>query len=1080
MRNLVLIGLLASSFVGSSYAGDTASFWAYDYGFFQRYYKVNALKRAEGDYCHIYTAEDYLSLADINVNPATGALYAVAWNFLFISTDDGESWDTTGPQEEEDVWTEINCLAAHAKSSTKGVVMLGTPSYGIYWTENDGTSWKEKNSSLGNKLIRAVAIAPLEQNSKYNMYAATEGGIFSRGQKITAKWAQISDSGLVGNITSLAAHPTDKDIVYAGTDTGGVYKWVAADSEWIALNNGLTDLHINKVVCAPDDGGVLYAATPSGVFKTVDGGNNWEAKNTGLTNTDVNTILNNEFDTEILYAGTEGGGVFKSSNGAETWEAKNTGFEDWGVPPYIYNCLSFVATSLNTIYVGNEHGVFKSDDGGGLWTESNTGLLLSFVKDAQVEEVLQGFEVEEFGKAVGIYNTVRDFFGDEPDVDGDPKIYLLIMDITEDPNTDLVIPSYFDPWNEYEESEIDTSEYRSNYKEILYIDAALSGTELIGGIAGAFHDMIHWKLDPNEDEWVTAGCRMFAKYLVDAAPAGKVPFPKRNNLLFWGDASNEVEEGYSYLLTMYLYERFGGDTLVKLIAKNTKTGIEGITDALNSLGYPDTFNVIFEDFCVACYFDIPDTTFYDGKYGIENADINLSLSMLYWTAGVKPHFLAPLEPFSADYLQNSDDFTLGMDTAIVFRGDYTVGGFRCYINREEREWQAPVNTNAVITKLALDSRNRGVALGIPAFLDTLSAPHLISIVVINADTIGTSPASYVIADDVVSPFFTKVGVFQNALAPEFLTIYVFSNEYLYENASRADESPLVEVITGTNSNFVSMSSFSEPDNDTIKVIYSGTYKLAGSGNTKIILTGQDAAGNPIIPDTNEISVKYMSRVAGGTIGSPDSKLLLEIPVNTLPTDGYITVAKERVLLVPVPEDREAISEAYIAGPSGLTTHGAMRLSMQYEGDYQEEDVGIYRLEEEHWIYVGGTSDVEERLTCEITKLGVYQVQKGPHEAGSTPVIKEFRLNKITPSPFSTATSIQYQLPKKAHVSIKVYNLTGQLVKTLIDGEEGAGVKTVVWNGETEGNRKVATGIYFVRMKTSGYKYSKKVIKVKGR
>jgi flagellar hook assembly protein FlgD len=65
-----------------------------------------------------------------------------------------------------------------------------------------------------------------------------------------------------------------------------------------------------------------------------------------------------------------------------------------------------------------------------------------------------------------------------------------------------------------------------------------------------------------------------------------------------------------------------------------------------------------------------------------------------------------------------------------------------------------------------------------------------------------------------------------------------------------------------------------------------------------------------------------------------------------------------------------------------------------------------------------------------------------------------------------------------YTTIEVYNIRGQLVKTLANGTFKTGLYNVVWNGKDESDRKVSSGIYFYKMKTDDYSSIKKMILLK--
>lgn len=92
---------------------------------------------------------------------------------------------------------------------------------------------------------------------------------------------------------------------------------------------------------------------------------------------------------------------------------------------------------------------------------------------------------------------------------------------------------------------------------------------------------------------------------------------------------------------------------------------------------------------------------------------------------------------------------------------------------------------------------------------------------------------------------------------------------------------------------------------------------------------------------------------------------------------------------------------------------------------------------------------------------------------STSIPASFVLGQNYPNPFNPTTVIDYQLPKDAHVTIKVYDVLGRVVATLVDGEESAGYHEVSFNGW-----RFASGVYFYRFTAQGVDQVKKMLLVK--
>ncbi len=83
-----------------------------------------------------------------------------------------------------------------------------------------------------------------------------------------------------------------------------------------------------------------------------------------------------------------------------------------------------------------------------------------------------------------------------------------------------------------------------------------------------------------------------------------------------------------------------------------------------------------------------------------------------------------------------------------------------------------------------------------------------------------------------------------------------------------------------------------------------------------------------------------------------------------------------------------------------------------------------------------------------------------------------------PNPFNPVTSISYALPMKSYVTVKVFNMLGQEIKTLINQRQAAGVHTVQWNGTDKYGMKVGSGIYFYQISSDQLSIVKKMILMK--
>jgi hypothetical protein len=91
---------------------------------------------------------------------------------------------------------------------------------------------------------------------------------------------------------------------------------------------------------------------------------------------------------------------------------------------------------------------------------------------------------------------------------------------------------------------------------------------------------------------------------------------------------------------------------------------------------------------------------------------------------------------------------------------------------------------------------------------------------------------------------------------------------------------------------------------------------------------------------------------------------------------------------------------------------------------------------------------------------------------------KFALGQNYPNPFNPETRIQFGLPERGYVRLNVYNMLGQVVSVLVNGELPAGTKEVVWNGMDQNGRSVTSGVYFYKLETPQGAMTKKMTLVK--
>lgn len=91
----------------------------------------------------------------------------------------------------------------------------------------------------------------------------------------------------------------------------------------------------------------------------------------------------------------------------------------------------------------------------------------------------------------------------------------------------------------------------------------------------------------------------------------------------------------------------------------------------------------------------------------------------------------------------------------------------------------------------------------------------------------------------------------------------------------------------------------------------------------------------------------------------------------------------------------------------------------------------------------------------------------------------YKLNQSFPNPFNPTATISYDLPTSSNVTLVIYNMAGQKVKTLVSNEiQNAGSYSVRWDGRNERGQAVSSGIYLYRIEASHFTATKKMILLK--
>ena len=112
----------------------------------------------------------------------------------------------------------------------------------------------------------------------------------------------------------------------------------------------------------------------------------------------------------------------------------------------------------------------------------------------------------------------------------------------------------------------------------------------------------------------------------------------------------------------------------------------------------------------------------------------------------------------------------------------------------------------------------------------------------------------------------------------------------------------------------------------------------------------------------------------------------------------------------------------------------------------------------------------------VDNVSLALASSGVVSAPSVP--RELIYHGSRPNPFNPRTEISFAIASQAFVTLDVFDVSGGLVRRLVDGTRPAGIQTVVWDGTDERGADVASGVYFVRVSALGVEVGSKLVLVR--
>lgn len=300
----------------------------------------------------------FIHNSDLFVDPRNPAVvYASFWIYgVYKSEDHGTTWRPINRGLKN---TSVYALALSSANST--VLFAGTHAGGMYRSRDAGETWEEINRGLTSGTVWDLAVVPGRSES---VYALTSLGLFVTNDQ-GEQWTLVP-GGIPGPAPdqqmTLFALPSPSGALFL-QNGGQIFRWTGNAGWSEPVLSDVTTIRAMPLAYNAA-GGVLYAGTSRGLMRSTDRGATWARLAAEPRLPTWLALQPGRPDT--LYVGTNGLGVWKSVDGGKSVRAVNAGLE--GPTSLKIFGLAINPTDGRRLYAASHSiGLFRSEDGGETW-----------------------------------------------------------------------------------------------------------------------------------------------------------------------------------------------------------------------------------------------------------------------------------------------------------------------------------------------------------------------------------------------------------------------------------------------------------------------------------------------------------------------------------------------------------------------------------------------------------------------------------------------------------------------------------------------------------------------------------------
>jgi len=724
------------------------------------------------------------------------------------------------------------------------------------------------------------------------------------------------------------------------------------------------------------------------------------------------------------------------------------------------------------------------------------------ITQAEIDSLTAQFE----GAGVDVYGTVTGLLGPVPDTDSDPRIWIVFADFPDFYQNSSGGPTRVNRCAYVHPDDLDPDpEAVFNEHDIFYINAGLMKNSPANAsklrtwfIPSGLAMLIRMGVRPDEQLWISRGLGQVAQYEVYGITniqntAGIQQCLKlftvapEMELTNWSSGNKPgdfaANLGQELLWFMYLRQRVD-DSICYDIAQSDTTGMLAITRAIDpsvpdSLAPDQLLFPIYEDFLIA---NVVNELRSDYEGGIYRYDFLEGASYVFTHSDKVAAFLNTFAgyPF-ATYIPVADKGLNAPALAcrmVKFTGDYSA---------VPTVYFSGMYSDGAGSGTAIDTRWRAFVVqtdgsDIVDIVDLdLTAENLYSntfplagggdnyLIVTHNYPRGATGLRFTVSQDTAEKAML-VSMFQNLASPQYMDI--LTTLYYTENILPHGFNwygPFLDIThftggTADSTARVKLTSL-------LGTVWTTRFKAWDSGNYQVVAAGYDSLGIRH-EQTRELAVGYV-QASGLVLQTTEARI--DVAPGSMAPGAFVSIAETDMLGLAVQSGLAIASvepalEGILAGPVSVSDF-AGTISFPAEGTRGS----VYRWTNGAWVRVDSYFQ-SGRMCAPITEGGVYSYGTAPGVA-SPELPAQLVLEGTCPNPFSSETVISFSLPSAGNASLRVYDMTGRIIRTIADGEMAASAHSLAWDGRDDSGNTVAAGVYFCRLEAAGQSAVQKMIRI---